>query len=222
MWKRRHGTDVAKPRVLVCVLTGTERQHWINPELCQMLRMMDRDPRFAMDFATVKDAVPHEVARNTTVKLARDHKVDWLISFDNDNFMTEGTPLDVLAAAGPDKNVIGLTYGVQAHPGKYHLYPTHHSGIVEGAFEEVGGVAGGVLMVNRRVWEAIPSGPWFRWQHGAGNETLDRGEGACGEDAYFCELVRRHGFRVWTHTKLLAGHYRTTNLTRMVCTMGEA
>jgi hypothetical protein len=212
----------SKPKVLVCVLCGTERQHWINPELSQMLFKMGRDPRFDVEVATIKDAAPVEVARNHTIKIARDHHFDWLVSFDADNFMPSGTPLDIIADCASKRSVIGLTYGTQKHQSAYTLFPPDECRTtIEGQFAEVPSVGGGVLIVNKKVWEKIPTGPWFRWEHGNGEETLDRGAGGRGEDVYFCELVRKNGFRVWTHRTLLAGHYRTTDLTGMVCTMAQ-
>jgi hypothetical protein len=77
-------------------------------------------------------------------------------------------------------------------------------------------------MVNRKVWEKIPTGPWFRWQYGDGEECLDRGKNGSGEDVYFCRLAQQHGFRVWTSRKFLAGHYRTVHLTGMTCTLSKA
>lgn len=212
---------MSKPKILVSLLSSTERTGWINPELVSMLLRMSHDARFAVAVVNVKDARPFEVARNHTIKLARDNKVDWLVSFDNDNFMPVGTPLDVIAAASPQQSVIGLTCGIPKRPG-YCLYPPReHVTTTEGAFQEVESVGGGVLMVNRKVWEKIPSGPWFRWQYGADVETLDQSSGGCGEDVYFCNLVRQSGMRVWTHRDFLAGHYRTTDLTGMVCTLAR-
>lgn len=207
-----------KPKVLVCVLTGSERQQWPAPELALMLFNMGHDPRFDVQIANVKDAHPVEVARNHTIKLARDRGFDWLVSLDNDNFMPVGTPLDIIAAAGPQQqSVIGLTYAVKSSESACNLYPPPEcGGKIEGLFQEVSAVGGGVLIVHRRVWEKIPRGPWFRWQHGADTETLDKSNGGCGEDVYFCNLVRQRGLRVWTHRELLAGHYRTTNVTAMV------
>jgi len=207
------------PKVLVCCLVQTERQGWVNPELCQMLFKMGRDPRFNVEVANVKDAIPFEAARNHTIKIARDYKFDWLISFDNDNFMPVGTPLDVIAAAGVQQSVIGLSYGVKSHDSSYAMFPPRTNYKNDGAFLEVPAVGGGILMVNRKVWEKIPTGPWFRWNPGTDTETLDRGNGGYGEDVHFCRLVQEKGFRVWTHRELMAGHYRTVDLTGMVCTM---
>lgn len=220
-FKRQH----RKPKVLACLLTGLERTNWVNPDLVLNLMTMWKDTRFEVHFFPVRDARPWEAARNMTILGARQCGADWMVSFDNDNFV-HGNPLDIIASAGEDKHVIGLTYGVgggrlEDGRAQYALFPNEAHGASDGTFREEESVAGGVLMVNRRVWEAIPRGPWFRWQH-ANNETLDpRERGACGEDVFFSRLVRQHGFKVWSHTEQLAGHYRTTDITGMVCTMAQ-
>jgi hypothetical protein len=201
-----------KPKVLITLLTGTERQHWINPELALVVFHMGRDPRFSVEVATVKNAMPHDVARNHTIKLARDHGFDWLCSFDNDNFLTTGTPLDIIAEAG-NRRVIGLTYG---HADGQLLPSPNNGGRLEGNFREVPWTGGGGLLVHRAVWEKIPRGPWFVWERGEDTETGDRGTHGCGEDVYFCRLVQKQGFKVWTHRQL-AGHYRTTDMTHLAC-----
>jgi hypothetical protein len=199
---------VKKPTVLVTLLTGLERQHWINPDLMLNLLTMTKDARFDVSFAPIRDARPWDAARNVAMAAAQYADVDWLISFDNDNFVP-GNPLDILAQATPDQSVIGLRYGVAQGSG-YSLFPEVKR---KGPFVEVDAVAGGVLMVHRKVWDTIPE-PWFRWQYG--NNPLNPADGTAGEDVSFCRLVRQHGFKVWTHATALAGHYRTTDLTRMV------
>jgi hypothetical protein len=219
---------MSKPRVLICTLTGSERWQWICPEQNQMIFAMARDTRFAVDMATVK-AVPHEVARNHTIKIARDNGFDWMVSLDNDNFMPQGTPLDIIHQATKSQDVIGLTYGVSVAPsapngvtGAFQFFPPPEChGRADGPFREVPEVGGGILIVNRRVWERLNTGPWFQWCPGTGTETLDRGEGGCGEDVAFCKLVRERGLSVWTHAGLLAGHHKTVDLTAMVTTFAH-
>jgi hypothetical protein len=210
---------MSKPKVLVCLLTGTERSDWINPELVYTLIAMSHDPRFHVEITAVKGARPFDMARNQTVKFAREKKVDWLVSLDNDNWTKGFTPLDIIAAAGPRQHVIGLRYGT-AQDGGYGMFPSSNPNpVTDGPFEEVQSVAGGVLMVNRAVWEKISRGPWFKWQHGK-NETLDNSNGGgYGEDLAFCHLVRSHGFKVWTHSQAPAGHYKTIDATGMVHTL---
>jgi hypothetical protein len=204
-------------RILVCILTGTERGQWPCPELVEMLFRMARDQRYQVELATIK-ARPVEVARNVALATARDHGFDWCVQLDNDNFMPVGTPLDVIASAGPEQHIIGLSYCIIPHGGQFALYPALAP--ASGMFREVEAVGGGVLMIRSTVWQKIPP-PWFRWVHGENTETLDRGTGGCGEDVYFCQRAREYGFRVFTHTQLLAGHWRTCDITAVTVTMAN-
>lgn len=216
---------MGKDRVAVFVLCSTERQGWINPELSHLLFKMARDNRFNVAYCTVKDARPFEVARNQTIQQARDAGMDWLVSFDNDMYMPAGSPLDIIAVAG-NKKMIGLTCAAEATPGQYGIFPKDFGLEVDGPFREVPEIGGGVLIVHRNVWEKVPA-PWFKWCY-EDNETLGRPPGkanyqasGCGEDIYFSRLVRQHGFKVWTHQRLYAGHYHTVDLTGMVAAMHQ-
>ena len=168
---------MSKPKVLVSILTGVERQNWINPDLSINLVQMARDSRFTVNYFPVRDARPWDTARNITVRMARELNVDWILSFDNDNFM-QCNPLDIIAAAGKDKHVIGVDYGggsctgiITQNDGRHgyamfsHMSPPVPNGAIDGPFKEVNHVPGGVLMIRNTVWQQIP-GPWFVWQTG--------------------------------------------------------
>jgi hypothetical protein len=202
----------SKPKILVCVLCGAEMQYWISPRLAAMLLELTHDARFDVKFEFIRGARPTEFARNLTMQKARDGGYDWLVSLDADIFMPRGTPLDVIAKAG-ERSVIGLTYGLETQSGVYTLVP-HGGGAIEGKFAEVPFVGGGCLMVNRKVWEKIPRGPWFRMQLG-NDETLNPNNGGLIEDQFFCRLAQQNGFRVWTHLEIFAGHYHTSDITEI-------
>jgi hypothetical protein len=204
-----------KPKILICVLTGTERGHWINPDLSRNLFSMFRDTRFDVNYYPVCDCRPWEAARNMSIVAARQINADWLISFDNDNFLT-CNPLDIVAEAGKEQHVIGLPYGI-GNREAYRIYPNENHGQACGPFREEESVGGGVLIVRNRVWQTIKTGPWFRWEH-AETETLMPAPGTCGEDIYFCRLVRRHGLKIWSFPDRHAGHYKSTDITEMIRT----
>jgi hypothetical protein len=209
-----------KPKVLACVLTGIERTSWLNPELTQSLLAMSKDQRFDFNYFPLKDARPVEHARNISVDVAKQMDADWLISFDNDNFPI-GNSLDVIAAARDDKRVIGLTYAVYNAQG-IGLCPPNR-GPVDGDFSEVAHVGGGCLMVHRSVWQKLKP-PYFRCvlPNSYGDSLAPKHADAIGEDVYFCNKVREHGFKVWTHKTVFAGHYRTIDLTGIYNATTEA
>jgi hypothetical protein len=212
---------MSKPKVLVCVLTGPERTDWLNPSLVMNLLTLAKDPRADVYFHMVATR-PFDAARNVAVDVARRVDADWLISFDNDNFLL-GNPLDVLLNAGPERRVVGLTYGVKTAEGSYGLFPNILPNPNGEQFQEVQAVAGGALMIHKSVWQKIKKGPWFRWMYPE-NELLAHMPGddtGHGEDVFFSRLVRRHGFKVWTHISHLAGHMKTTDVTRMANTLAQ-
>lgn len=212
---------MSKPKVLVCILTGVERQNWINPDLSMNLVQMARDSRFDVDYFPVRDFRPYEAARNTTIHTARQLNADFLISFDNDNF-TRCNPLDIVAEAGADKDIIGLSSGLGADGGgvRYRMYPPDSHGTKSGKFREEPQLCSGVLIIRNRVWKTISRGPWFRWKHAENSELLTPEAGSRAEIEYFCDLARSHGFKLWNYEQA-AGHYRTTDITGMVCTLAQ-
>lgn len=210
-----------RPRVLVVVLTGTERHFWLNPDLSLNLFRMASDSRFEVCYFPVRDFRPVETARNAAIHAARQIDASWMISFDNDGFAA-GNPLDIIAAAGPEQHIIGLPSGLASDGGaqRYRMYPPPDRGLAsDGPFREEYRVASGVLMIRNTVWNRIPA-PWFRWVHGDNELLTPDGPGFRCEIEYFCDLARQHGFKLWGYDQP-AGHFRTTDITGMVHTMAQ-
>lgn len=214
-----------KPKILICYLCGTERTNWVNPDLCANLVEMSHDSRFAVKLLPVRDCRPFDTARNLSMYFARKLNPDWMVSFDNDVYVREN-PLNIIAAAhhDKDKDFIGLGYaggqtsGAEIFPdsggtAQFFMMPPQIPAIPEvngGGLREVDWVPGGVLMIRNTIWHKIPRGPWFKWLPG-NDELLSLDPVA--EDNYFCRLVKRHGFKIWSHTGNVAQHYHTTNFT---------
>jgi len=59
---------------------------------------------------------------------------------------------------------------------------------------KVGGSGAGFLLVKREVFEKMPF-PWFSFEAG-------------GEDLYFFDKARKHGFETWADMSVLLGHLR--------------
>lgn len=89
-----------------------------------------------------------------TVHAARQAGVDWLLSFDNDNF-TDFNPLDIIASAGPNQHVITLSCGYKTSPSAYAFScVSRPTSAVDGPFSEVADAfGGGVLMIRNTVWK---------------------------------------------------------------------
>ena len=198
----------------VLTLASLERHGWINPELALMLVKMATDKRFSATFGNVLDYRPHEYARNTAMVTARSLDVEWLVMLDND-IVPRVSPLDIISAAPPNADVVGVRYGVTRGPQQLGFFP--EPSLTRETFAEVDAVGGGVLCIRSSVWKRLPKGPWFQWKTKANSETL---ECEHGEDVSFCNLVRACGMHVFVHQQL-AGHLRAQDITAVTCMMAQ-
>ena len=198
----------SRPKVMITILCGQERTNWINPNLMQTLYQMQRDQRFECSLFPVQDIQPYELARNVSVEAARKANAEWLVSFDNDNFMYGyNTPLDALAIA-EDRRIISFPCGFLVE-GQAHMLEHGNE------FTEVPFIGTGIVAIHRMVWEKI-SAPWFKWvvpDFGTVSETGDLRPGR-GESVFFQRLVQEHGFKLWA-APFLCGHYKTVDLTQL-------
>jgi hypothetical protein len=192
----------------VCVLTGVGRHAWISPYLALNLLTLAQDTRFNVQIEPVIDKCPVDYARNFCVAMARERKADWLFFIDNDQSF-EINPLDVLAGA-KDKSIIGLPSMQAGRDSMYPNFRTLEQPEKDGEFFTVSHIGTGAMFINRRVWEKIP-GPWFKT-----NQAEDelRTPHAHGEDYAWCELAQQHGFKVWSHNRLIL-HWKTCEVTRL-------
>lgn len=76
--------DTRRSHVVVAVLTGEERQGWVNPHLSSVLVALAFDGRFRMTYLTLHSLYPVSAARNQAVKEAKERDADWLVMIDND------------------------------------------------------------------------------------------------------------------------------------------
>jgi hypothetical protein len=196
-----------RPRILIGLLCSLERHGWINPDLTMTLVKMGRDQRYDCDFAMIMDYRPHEFARNTALATARYGKYDWCIQFDNDNNPSV-SPLDVIASAPDDADILGMRYGTTNGRSGAKFFPTKAP---SSTYEEVPEVAGGVLMIRNSVWAKIPRGPWFSWMFKQGSEVL---ESAMGEDTWFCAFARSRGLKIYLH-EAPASHLHTQDISAL-------
>ena len=217
-----------KPKILVSVLCGRERTHWINPKLFDHLMTMHWNDCFNLLFLSAYDFGSYAEARNRCMVRARDGGSDYLVMIDND--MTLPGYFDDLLyqTAKTGKSVVALTAGVlcgrnrQPHEESVRLL-THDvlnpdfEGEIDGDFQETKYAGTGVMIVSSEVWRAIPRGPWFKTVLND-NEVLSP---KLGEDYYFCELVRQRGMKVWLHKRAFAGHLKTTNVTEIAARFVE-
>lgn len=203
----------SKPKVLVCVLTGST--NWVNPQLAQNLITMAQDTRFAVQVEMVMDKFPVDYARNCCVVLARERKADWLLMVDHDqSFWPEFSPLDAINN-GVRKDVIGLPsmqVSLQGFETGELFVPnirTLERPETDGEFFTVKQVGTGAMLLSHRVWEKIP-GPWFKF----GYKDGELHETNVGEDFYFCNLALQNNLKVWAHNRVIP-HWKTIEVAKL-------
>jgi glycosyltransferase involved in cell wall biosynthesis len=193
-----------RPTVVISVLCGSERTQWINPKLAACLLAAAADQRYRVVIDFVQDLRPWDFARNTAMDAARKLEADWNMMLDND-IIPSAPLIDIVAAMG-DRRIAGAVYGQQAGAG-YALAKGLELGVL-GDFSKTTGVAGGMILAHREVWQRIPS-PWFKFE--TQDDELRRPN--IGEDIYFSRLARQHGFVLWAYRVPFA-HLRTADITR--------
>lgn len=199
-----------KSKVLIAPMCGLERSGWLNPTLITSLVAMSRDSRFDVEIELALGLSPVDYARNTCVVAARAKQATWLWMVDNDQTLPQCNPLDILAEAGPQVDVIGLSTGISKDAGRsFQLNCDFIPGMADGNFMGVSKVGGGVLILRNTVWSRLPKGPWFRTVQ---NDDELRSVKQ-GEDLFFCDIARAAGLRLWTH-RAGCGHLKTTDITR--------
>jgi len=212
------GNDRTKVKVAICVLAGLERSGWVCPQLVNNLLTLVKDDRFDVHVHVMLAHSPVSYARNLSIVQAREQKAEWLLMIDNDqHFWTHTQPLDVLSAAGLGKEIIGFISMQGQKFGGYENGDMFIPNIrtlephdVDGDFFTVARVGTGAMFIHHSVWESI-AGPWFKEQIDPKSELGAVDEETPGEDFYFCDLVRQHGFKVWAHAAIIP-HLKTTEI----------
>jgi len=195
-------------KVLVAPLCGLERGSWLNTSLVMSLIAMSHDARFQVEIVPAFGLWPVDYARNTCVVAARAKQVDWLLMIDNDQTLPTN-PLDIIAEATPQQDVIGLSCGCVSSDGhSFRLNADFIPGMADGNFMGVSKVGTGVMLLRSNVWTRIPKGPWFRTEQ-AEDELRSVKQ---GEDWHFCDLARAAGLKLWTHRRG-CGHLKTVDVT---------
>jgi hypothetical protein len=197
-----------KPKVLIAPLCGIERSGWLNPTLLLSLVQMTHDPRFDVSIELAFGLSPVDYARNTAVVAARTKQFDWLLMVDNDQTLPT-SPLDVIAEAGPQQDVVGLLAGCSKDGRSFQLNCDFIPGMTDGNFRAVSKIGSGVIMLRSSVWTRIPKGPWFTTQQ-SDDELRSFKQ---GEDLSFCDLARAAGLKLWTH-RSDCGHLKTADVTQ--------
>jgi hypothetical protein len=175
---------------------------------------MQRDTRFSVEVETIYSLQPTDYARNTAVALARSRNVDWLLMLDNDT-APNADPLTVIATAPAKADVVAMPYGSCLDGHSYTVCADIIPGItsLSGAFIGVRSVGTGCMALRSSVWQKLPRGPWFKIVSDEANELY---KPLLSEDIYFCNLAHAAGLSIWMHSRAVASHMHSVDLTALV------
>lgn len=217
-WATKMKTDI---NILVAILTGHERQHWIHPDLLGaclsmpgQLQRLSRVARSAnLNFMNIHGHTPVDAARNAAVVHLLESGANWLLQLDNDTV----PPIDLLNVFTEmgDRKIVGLPY-ISLQFGAGNLVWCAGKKLTEGyrmltelppGWSEVDFIGAGCLLVHRDVFLALGD-PWFECPRAV--ELRERTY--AGEDGSFCQKAQAKGFSIWTNSAYPCRHYRTVDL----------
>jgi len=201
------------PKVLICVLSGSERTDWINPELFNAALRLQKSTQFDVTIETIDGVRPVDRARNLAVMKARAANVDWLVQIDNDNVLPpENGLLDAIAQAGPRQDVIVLPYGIYTDNGLRwscnFLEPFNGQ-----PFIRIDDAGTGVMILRNTVWKRLIAGPWFETRYTDDGELGRKIKH--GEDVAFCRDAKEAGLEFWA-SPVCSPHIKSTDITALV------
>ena len=189
-------------KVYVAVLTIGS----IRKELALALLKLMKDSRYKVDLF-FHSKRPSETNRNNIVKEFLKSDCDYLLKIDHDTVPLKN-PLDlvelgkdVIGCPYPQKVKAGITWlvGMEDKKKEGH-FKTYSNGK---GLQKVDVVADGCMLIHKRVLERVKEPFMRKWEDGV--DVL-------GSDFYFCEKVRKAGFKVYTHWKYPCSHFKEVDL----------
>jgi len=184
-------------------------QGQIRPELTDMLFKLSKQGKYklSIEYPAKK---PISYNRNDICKRFLETDSDYLLMFDSDCIPENVNR--ILDMADYDKDIIGATvfgfvknmivpFAMKQRPAyKYDVMDTDlNNGVIE-----VDAIGSGVMMIARRVLEALPYP--FR------NDYDPEGIKTRGLDFNFCRRAKKLGFSVWVDTDNKSSHWTTMDL----------
>jgi len=162
---------------------------------------------------------PIDLARNVCVREFLKGDWEYLLFVDSD-VEPPSNALEVLLAHDRDivsamvptakKDVEGYLWPIPSAYKRHgkELLPYFGEGLAQ-----VDAVGAGCLLVKRVVFEKLPA-PWFKLEYNGNLTEITR-----GEDFYFSDQARMHGFSIWVDYNVRCSHYTRHNLAASMGTL---
>lgn len=211
-----------KPLLMINILCGSERHHWINPFLFNRLFSDGmREKRFVVTTGLTMNVRPFEVARNCAVIGAQRSGADWLCMIDNDVAPPENfiRALDGADARGAD--VVTITTYVPGKDGRPYSDSYVDPGAESKDFDTSHGLAEVAwtgmpcTFFRMSMFDKLPK-PYFRTALLPFNDdpALKDAGTWVSEDSMFSVAARNAGFKIFASTKYVAEHFKTIGMTK--------
>lgn len=216
-----------KTSILVAILTGFERHHWLHPDLlhvCLNMIRWQQETGSNVAFTNIHGKVPVDAARNIAVKQALDMGVDWLLQIDND-VVPRHNILAVLQDIG-NRKIVGMPCPMEYRNGAPPCWCVAErrdndffelKAFIPQGWSQVQLVGSGCILVHRDVFLSLDD-PWFECPR----EYIIRQRQHAIEDFTFCEKASAKGFSIWTHSGFACRHYHTVDLLQMMESIPQA
>lgn len=213
-----------KSSVLICTLTGQERDGWLHPKLGAFLTQCAlaaaRGER-QIQTLRLEGYRPHDFARNVGANsFLEKSQLDWLCMLDNDSVPCDGL-LKIIDWAAPDADVVVpkfycLTGNSKPDQVKLELGWKLLPGTSIGSgWTEIEGAASHCMFIRRRVFEKLAK-PYFNFVYRDDGTVLE------GEDLTFCAKARAAGFKIFGYEGAEVDHVKSFSLSLLARIAGLA
>lgn len=179
----------------------------IRTDLAQVINLLIQNDSYRL-MLTYPAAKPITNNRNTIVQKFLATDCDYLMMIDSDVI----PPANILNLADFDKDIITPLMFVKQKGTLIPLFLNRNKdGMYDAAdylrktgLQEVDATGTGCIIIKREVLENI--------KHPFENVYDEDGVKTLGNDFYFCQRVKKLGYRVWVHLDYVASHHSTQDL----------
>jgi hypothetical protein len=185
-------------RVAVCIPSGGT---WLAPMAFQALCLAIHSSPHVHLMPMILSGDDTAQARNRLVRMAQRHGAAWILWMDADMVFP---PDALLRLMKHNRAIVGVDYRKRAAPyDKVSVSLSEEEtsldpppGLVEKAI-----IGLGLVLVKMSVFESLPA-PWFGRSWMREYASMSNPDGFSTEDAYFCNVARQKGYRVWCDREL--------------------
>ncbi len=176
----------------------------VNPETAQCLLELVAQGGYDFHIVIAEEGYTVAENRNYITFKALNNESEYLMMVDDDMTFEPDTLKKLLAV---EKDIVGVAYHPRTDSGKITKYLDEiHAVVLEETDDpkykkpfKCHATGTGIILIKCEIFKQIPR-PWFMFEY------YDTGQCSKGEDWYFCEKAKEHGFETWTEPRIKVGH----------------